>query len=161
MIQEQYITRNTTYHKMDPLIKKEFDEVKAMIKELKKELRGLIEIQQRLIHERLGVAVPPPPKEYGEETTSKSNKIEITDFSEGRIKVSGNTFDYKTAIKEAGQAKWENSSKSWSLPSSSLDALVKNLEGLNLVSGKDFVVNVTTVVNDEEEAPDEGFGSGL
>ena len=157
MIQELY------YHNMDPLIPvmETLVEIKTMIKELKKELRGLIEIQQRLIHERLGVTVPPSPKEYGEETSAKSNKIEITDFSEGRIKVSGNTFDYKTAIKEAGQAKWENSSKSWSLPASSLNNLVKNLEGLNLVSGKDFVVNVTTVIEEEEDTPDEGFGSGL
>jgi hypothetical protein len=139
---------------MDPLIKKEFDEVKTLIKDVKKEFKGLIEIQQRLIHERLGVAMPPAPKEYGEEIGSKSNKIEITDFTEGRIKVSGNTFDFKSAIKEAGQAKWENSSKSWSLPKDSLENLVKNLENLNLIADKDFVVNVAIEKDDDEKDDD-------
>lgn len=48
-----------------PATKKDIDEVKTMIKDLRKDFRGLIEIQQRLIHERLGVSLPPPPKEYG------------------------------------------------------------------------------------------------
>jgi hypothetical protein len=145
---------------MDPQIKKEFDEVKQMIKDLKKELKGLIEIQQRLIHERLGVAVPPSPREFGEEAGSSKNKIEISDFSEGRIKVSGNTFDYKMAIKDAGPAKWEQESKSWSLPLKSLDKLVKNLEGLNLVVNKDFVIKVNQTKDvDSEES--EGFGTGF
>jgi len=143
---------------MDPLIKKEFDEIKNMIKDLKKEFKSLIEIQQRLIHERLGVPVPAPPKEYGEESSSssssKSNKIEITNFGSDRIKVSGNTFDYKTAIKEAGTAKWENASKSWSLPIDALDKLVKNFEGINLVANKDFVVSVKRegpTLNEEDD----------
>ena len=99
-----------------PATKEDIDEVKSMIKDLKKELKGLIEIQQRLIHERLGVAAPPPPKEYGEEPSSK-NKIEIVDSGKNRIRVSGNTFTVKDTIKDSGECKWEGGTKLWSLPS--------------------------------------------
>jgi len=139
-------------------IKNELLNTQNMIKDLKKEFKGLIEIQQRLIHERLGVPIPASPKEYGEDTNLK-NKIEISDFSDGRIKVSGNTFDYKSAIKEAGQAKWEQTTKSWSLPIESLEKLVENFKDLKLVEAKDFVVNVKQTIKDEN--PTEGFGNGF
>ena len=40
------------------------EELKTLVKNVKKEPKGLIEIQQRLVHERLAVPVPEPPVEY-------------------------------------------------------------------------------------------------
>jgi len=142
-------------------LKKELIEVKTIVKGFKKELKGLVEIQQRLVHERLNVPVPPPPKEYGEETTSKA-KINITAIDSDRIRVAGNTFDFKAAIKEAGAAKWEQGTKSWSLPSESLDQLIKNLEAVNLVRDTDFSVNIDgEIKKTRAESEDGGFGSGF
>lgn len=161
-------------------IKNELAEVKTIVKSFKTELKGLVEIQQRLVHERLGVSVPPPPKEYGEEPTSKTApKIHITSIDSDRIRIAGNTFDFRTAIKDAGTAKWEGGTKSWSLPSDCLDKLIKNLEDVNLVRGTDFSVNESkNVKNDDaknsvksgtksgfkkqmDSEEDGGFGSGF
>jgi len=143
---------------------KEFDEIKTLINSLREEvkgvrseLKGLIEIQQRLIHERLGVPVPPAPKEFGEEPGTSKNKIEITDASEsGRIKISGKTFDYNNTIKAAGQAKWDGSSKTWSMSIDALDNLILGLESCKLVRDKDFTVKVS-----KNSSKDSGFGSGF
>ncbi len=145
-------------------IKSDLNEIKTITKEFKKSLKGLVEIQQRLIHERLGVPVPAPPNEYGEETTAKTAKINIISIADDRIRVSGNTFDFKAAIKEAGFAKWEQGTKSWALPSDCLNKLIKNLEAVNLVNGTDFSVNVEESTNKKEESEVEdvgGFGSGF
>jgi len=159
-VSEIKATKNSTDISNSDLLN-ELNELKTLVKSLQKEFKGLVEINQRLIHERLGVAPPPPPKEYGEESTSKSSKaIEIQDFTKGRIKVSGNTFKYKDSIKDAGGCKWEGDIKSWSLPIDSLNKLIINLEDLELVNGKDFVVNVkgkskssTKSKDDDEESP--------
>jgi hypothetical protein len=151
-------------------LKNELTEVKTIVKGFKKELKGLVEIQQRLVHERLSAPLPPPPKEYGEEITTKGAKINITSIDGDRIRISGNTFDFRTAIKNAGIAKWEGGTKSWSLPSECLDQLIQNLEAVNLVRDTDFSVNVkdnTGVNGDSEsskkraESEDGGFGSGF
>lgn len=147
-------------------IKANLIEIKLLVKEYKKNLKGLVEIQQRLVHERLGVTPPPPPKEYGEEETTNKPKINITSLGSDRIRVAGNTFDFKSAIKDAGFAKWEQSTKSWSLPSDSLDQLIKNLEAVNLKKDADFSVDVTEEVKKEQTSsdpdPDDGgFGSGF
>jgi hypothetical protein len=144
-------------------LKKELAEIKTIVKGFKKELKGLVEIQQRLVHERLGVPVPLPPKEYGEESSSKS-KINILPLGDDRIRISGNTFDFKAAIKGAGAAKWEQETKSWSLPSNCLDQLVKNFEDLNLVKGTDFSVPWAVNESNKKSNSDEedgGFGSGF
>lgn len=156
-------------------IKKDIAEIKTIVKGFKKELKGLVEIQQRLVHERLGVPVPAAPKEYGEEPVNKA-KINIVSLGDDRIRVSGNTFDYKSTIKEAGISKWEQATKSWSGPLENLDQLVKALEAINLVKDVDFVVDVnienTEDTEDTEDkkqedkkqegtnSEDEGFGSG-
>ena len=136
-------------------IKSELAEIKTMIKDFKKNLRGLVEIQQRLVHERLGVPVPVSPKEYGEESTSKPVKINIISIDDNRIRISGNTFDFKTPIKEAGQAKWEQGTKSWSLPADCLDQLIKNLEAVNLVKDTDFSVSVNNSGSKKKEKKEE------
>lgn len=131
---------------------KDLDEIKSMIKDLKKELRGLIEINQRLIHERLGVTAPPPPKEYGEDSVPV--KMEITDAGPGFIKISGSqTYDFKSKIKEAAPtniAKWDGPTKSWKMPGQYLDQLIKNLESVNLKKDKDFKVLVKNTFTKEE-----------
>lgn len=141
------------------------NDLKTISKTFKKELKGLVEIQQKLIHERLGVEPPPPPKEYGEDSTNnttKTSKIDIVSIDADRIRISGNTFDYKSCIKNAGNAKWEQSTKSWSLPSNSLDQLISNFESMNLVKNVDFSVNVKGLNNkDKAEDEEEGFGSGF
>jgi hypothetical protein len=128
-------------------------------KDLKQELRGLIEIQQRLIHERLGVPTPPPPVEYGEDKPKKTNIMKIADFNEGRIGISGgSTFDYKTVIKTAGCNKWDPPSKTWTGPRSCLNKLIQDLESLDLKKDQDFLMDVKS--EDTPEEP-EGFGAGF
>jgi hypothetical protein len=122
-------------------IRKDLAEIKTIVKSFKKELKGLVEIQQRLVHERLGVPVPPAPKEYGEEPANKA-KINIVSLGEDKIRVSGNTFDFKSTIKEAGISKWEQATKSWSGPLECLDQLISALEAVNLVKDVDFIVDV-------------------
>lgn len=144
-------------------MKAELSEIKAIIKDFKKNLKGLVEIQQRLVHERLKVAIPPSPQEYGGESNLKV-KINITCAEGNKIKVSGNTYDIKDTIKNTG-GKFESSTKSWLLPFDCLDQLVKNFEAINLVKDTDFSVNIgdkqknKNVVDGEEE--EEGFGSGF
>jgi hypothetical protein len=132
-------------------------EIKSLVKDFKKNLKGLVEIQQRLVHERLSVPIPPSPKEYGEESSHKP-KITITSIDGDRIRIAGNTFDFRTAIKNAGTAKWEGGTKSWSLSSECLDQLIQNLEAVNLVRDTDFSVNVK---NGTEDGTGGGFGSGF
>jgi hypothetical protein len=154
-------------------LKKELAEIKTIVKGFKKELKGLVEIQQRLVHERLGAAVPLPPKEYGEETSSKSVGIELSSTSDDRIKITGKkSFDIKETIKQSApfKAKFNAGDKSWSIPSEYLDALIANLEAINLVKDKDFSVNVTkgktsagstTKKEEDSDTEDGGFGSGF
>jgi len=151
-------------------IKKDVAEIKTTVKSFKKELKGLVEIQQRLVHERLGAPVPLPPKEYGEESSSKSIGIELTSTSDDRIKISGKkSFDIKETVKQSApsKAKFNAGDKSWSIPSEYLDTLIANLEALNLVKDKDFSVNVTggntggIIKKEDSDTEDGGFGSGF
>ena len=139
----------------------ELEEIKKNQKNLKRELQGLIEIQQKLIHERLGSAIPSPPKEYGEEPGAKSASsigIDISSSGKDRINITGKrTFDIRDSIKEAGSAKFDQATKTWSLPLNCLQKLITNLESLNLKKGVDFIVNV----KDQDGDGDGGFGSGL
>ncbi len=148
-------------------VRAKLEEIISLINGFKRDLKGLVEIQQRLIHERLGVQMPNPPKEYGEETKS-TLKIDVTYLGSEQIKVSGKTFDYKTAIKEAGPAKFDTSSKSWILSSECLENLIKNFENVGLVSGTDFSVpttiktniNVTTDNDNNDNTPsNDDFGT--
>lgn len=148
-------------------IKESLNELKTMIKDIRRDFKGLIEIQQRLIHERLNVPMPNPPVEYGEESAVVSKKknegIVISDFSDGRIKITGNTFNYRDTIKSIGGSKWEANTKVWSVPSSELEDLVTKLESLKLTNGKDFTVDVTVsnaVSNDVSDNSDT-FGNNL
>ena len=119
------------------------------VSELRQELKGLVEVQQKLIHVQLGAPIPPKPKEYGEEVNN-SSKIQITNTLDGKsIKVSGKTYDYMSLIKEAGPAKFEKDTKSWILPMDSLDSLVQKLQCAKMSQGKDYTLNV--VVNTEVE----------
>ncbi len=141
------------------------NEIKTMIKGVKQELRGLIEIQKRLIHERLGVPNPPASTEYAQPEGKKIKNIEIKNYTDGRISIAGNTFDYNSAIKAAAtdngqRARWEPAPhKLWHMPEDCLDSLVENLRNLDLEEGKDFSVDVKRS-EAKAEASDE-FGSGF
>jgi len=150
-------------HDLDD-IKESLAEIKTLIKDFKKDLKGLVEIQQRLIHERLGVTAPPPPKEYGEDTVVVSKakgktglKMDIVNLDDNRIRVSGKTYDYMLAIKDSGSASFDKESKSWTLPLGSLNKLILNFEAIGLSRDVDFSVNVTGTIPAEES----GFGSGF
>ncbi len=143
------------------------NELLVEINKIRKDLQGLIEIQQKLIHERLNVSVPPPPKEYGVEKivnnieNNINYKITISQFGSDRIKITGKgTFDHKNVIKESGQARWEGELKFWSLPSSCTETLINKFKGVGLIIDKDICVNVTrTVQEDTEESVDETFNN--
>ncbi len=144
-------------------IKKELVEIKTELKKLRNELKGLIEIQQQLVHERLGVPLPPPPStEESKGTSGGTFGLEISNFGDKRIKITGkNTFNVKDHIKEVGQASFEKETKSWSLPSDCLENLIKKFESIKLVRGVDFSVTATMpVINTVEEEDKFDSGSG-
>jgi hypothetical protein len=128
-------------------------ELTLKISGVQKEFRSLVEIQQRLIHERLKVPMPPPPTDYSEAKTVKSisdYKIQISSFGQDRIRISGNTFDYRPLIKSCGPAKWEGELKSWSLPQSSLKTIIEKFKEINLEVDKDIKVDVRNIESIEE-----------
>lgn len=139
-------------------------EITLKISNIQKELKGLIEIQQRLIHERLKVPMPPPPTEYGEEKISKpvssDCKIQIVSFGQDRIRISGNTFEYRPLIKSCGPAKWEGELKSWSLPVSSLKTIIEKFKDINLEMDKDFKVDVKEQELTEEDNGGKNIANG-
>jgi hypothetical protein len=145
------------------------NELLAEINKIRKDLQGLIEIQQKLIHERLNVSVPPPPKEYGVEkivSNIENNinyKITISQFGLDRIKITGKgTFDHKNVIKESGPARWEGELKFWSLPSSCTKTLINKFKDVGLTVDKDICVNVIrTDQDDTEEIVDESFNNSV
>jgi hypothetical protein len=121
---------------------------------IRKDLKGLVEIQQRLIHERLNVQMPPSPVEYGEETPIKTisnsnSKIQVSNFGQDHIKISGKTYDYNPIIKASGQARWEKELKVWTLPVGSLDTLLDKFKENN-VSFDNDVVRVVKEENEED-----------
>lgn len=160
----------------------EHEEIKGMIKDLRKEFRGLIEIQKRLIHERLGVPIPPPSNEYAQPEGKKPSSIEIKNYGDGRISIQGNTYEYNSAIKEAAssngeKARWEPApQKLWHVSDKCLSSLIENFRNVGLEEGKDFTVNVKTDEDkdnekdnlkdnlnndDNQDSNDGGFGSGF
>lgn len=148
------------------------EDLKKDILDLKKEFRGLIEIQQRLIHEiRLNVQMPNPPLEYGNDNkkevvkTSFDEKIKISNLGSDRIKIEGKTFDYKHLIKSSGYARWESELKVWSLPIESLDILVEKFKQVDFTD-KDIKIEVIkkvvetydTIDGNNDENIDENYG---
>lgn len=121
---------------MDAVLLK-LDDIQTELRNLKKELKGLVQINQVLIHERLNVPIPPPPKEYGEETVVNA-KIIIKKSGE-RASISGkSSFEYKDLIKESanGTARFESSSKSWMIDPKYISILVQKLEAKGLKSAE-------------------------
>jgi hypothetical protein len=141
------MTEMTEFEKLTKLLiemKEEMVGIKEEMKDLKKNFKGLVEINQRLIHERLNVPVPPPPKDFGEENktaTKSSAKITISNFGD-RIKITGQTYDYRPLIKEVGCAKWEGEIKAWSLPLDSLKTLLEKFKEANMLVDRDIKVDV-------------------
>jgi hypothetical protein len=121
-------------------IRDELVKLNKEIVSIRNELRGLIEIQQRLIHERLGVPPPPPPPPVGESPKKyNSKKIYIKVLGEG-VSVSGNTFNHKDIIKQWKNAKFQDD-KSWLLPSGYLEKLISAFEDNGLKEDIDFFVD--------------------
>jgi len=131
-------------------IKNMINSLSTKVSEIRQELKGLVEVQQRLIHVQLGAPIPPKPKEFGEETSSSGAKIQISNNTDGKtIKITGKTYDYMACIKECGNAKFDKDTKSWNLPIDAVDTLVKKLKSMNLVEEKDFTVKVVKPTVDD------------
>jgi hypothetical protein len=175
---------------MQAEIKEDLAELKALvaelsvtlkneIKTLKKEFKGLVEIQQKLIHERLGAPIPAPPTNYGEEDKKQYKSINIEYQADGTATITGkNTFNYKELIKESGngRAKFITETKGWNIPSSGVDSLIEKLNDLNLQKDKDYFIknkpesgakssaktvkksSKSSEESDEESDQDEEFG---
>jgi|JI9StandDraft_1071089.scaffolds.fasta_scaffold00916_16 hypothetical protein len=111
------------------------------------ENKGLVEIQTRLIHERLGVQIPVTinthPTTPAAPTVNK-NIIEVTNYGIDRVKLVGNTFNKRDLIKSCGQAKWENNDKCWTLPLDLLEVIESKFVESGLQKDVDFVINVDT-----------------
>ncbi len=143
------------------------NEMMTEINKIRKDLQGLIEIQQKLIHERLNVSVPPPPKEYGVEKivnnieNNINYKITISPFGSDRIKITGKgTFDHKNVIKDSGPARWEGELKFWSLPISCTETLINKFKGVGLIVDKDICLCITRNIQEaDEESVGETFNN--
>lgn len=131
---------NTLDLKLDIIIKE--------IENIKNELKGLLEINQRLIHERLGVPPPPPPSN---DNNNNKNIIIIKKHDLNKIIVSGNTYNYKEDIKKSGNCNFDKTTKSWILDHESINDLINNLENLGLEENKDFI-------NEAGSYQEKGFG---
>ena len=123
-------------------IKNELKEIKKMITSLKNELKGLIEIQQKLVHERLSAPIPPPPSSSAEKT---NNKIITISKDLGNIVITGNTYNYNSVIKESAKdndtnAQWNSSKKAWIMKEECLETLIKKFTEAGLNSDTDFVI---------------------
>ena len=131
------------------------------INKIRKELQGLVEIQQKLIHVNLNAPLPPLPKEYSSEKPVETGNFEINIAPFGdRIKVTGKgTFKYKDLIKEIGQVKWEQDLKFWSLPLNLLAPLLKKFSDKGLIVGKDIGMTVPSTLKVEED--DDEYGDCL
>lgn len=110
------------------------------------ENKGLVEIQARLIHERLGVQVPVTINTHPTTPAPTVNKniIEVTNYGIDRVKLVGNTFNKRDLIKSCGQAKWENNDKCWTLPLDLLEVIESKFVESGLQKDVDFVINVDT-----------------
>lgn len=102
------------------------------VKDLKKEYKCLIEVQQKLIHERLGVPVPTQPITYGE--TKKNPKIINITRDSNELVITGNTFNHRSLIKDIakGKAQWNNDLKGWNIPGEYEDDLIKEFKKINI-----------------------------
>jgi hypothetical protein len=116
-------------------------ELKKIVLQMKDEFKGLVEIQQQLIHGRLGAPVPAPVS-----TVEKQSNKTITILQDlGKLVVTGNTYNYNSLIKESAKdndmsAVWNGSKKAWELNERCLDTLVNKLEEAGLKKNSDFVV---------------------
>lgn len=124
-------------------IKEELKCIKKMITDLKDEFKGLIEIQQKLVHERLNAPTPAAPVSVVEKSNNK--KLITISKDMNSIVLTGNTFDYNSLIKETAKendtsAKWESSKKAWILNEECLDDLIKKFENAGLYRDTDFIV---------------------
>lgn len=96
--------------------------------------RALVDVQKKLIHERLKVpepesrAVPVEPPAMTK-VAKKQVQVTVTRLNAKQISVGGRTFDFNALIKASGPAKFEPSNKTWTLPIESLAALEKNFAG--------------------------------
>lgn len=123
-------------------VKEEIKEMKTIILSLKDELKGLVEIQQRLIHERLGAPTPLPP---ANNTDRINNKIITISKDLNSILLTGNTYAYNSIIKDAAKecnttAQWNSSKKAWVLNEECLDNVIKKFIDSGLVRDTDFVI---------------------
>lgn len=119
-------------------IEQELKEIKNMLLSFKDELKGLIEIQQKLIHERLGAPVPTTVEKV-------NNKIITITKDLNTILLTGNTYAYNSIIKDSAKecntnAQWNSSKKAWILNEDCLDNLVKKFKDAGLVQDTDFVI---------------------
>lgn len=137
-------------------LKKEIAELRELVqqcaKEVKNEVRGLIEIQQRIIHQTMGVPVPPKPQPLTEYGTKYG--IEITKLGDDRVKISGKkTFEIREVIKSAGNgnAKFDQDTKTWSIPLHCLGNLVDKLTEQK----KEFMNRVEIPSNDNNNSNDD------
>jgi hypothetical protein len=113
------------------------------VKDLKKEYKCLIEVQQKLIHERLGVPVPTQPITYGE--TKKNPKIINITRDSNELVITGNTFNHRSLIKDIakGKAQWNNDLKGWNIPGEYEDDLIKEFKKMSVEYSIDGVEATT------------------
>lgn len=137
--------------------------------------KGLIEIQQRLIHERLGAPIPAPipaPTQVASasvtSTNDNSKKISLCKYNDDKFYVKGNTFEYNNLIKLVAtenneKAKWEPApSKFWILPNNCLNSLIEKFDELNV----EYNINIDNsnlqqLSSKKLECEENGFGSNL
>lgn len=141
----------------------EIDNIKKLLEEIvdaqKNNIRGLVETNSTLIHERLKTPTPiittPDSMSQISQPSSKNNNttiINITDANNGMVRVYGtNTFKYRDIIKKSGQGKavWVSSTKEWMIPKQYYEGLVDELTtNFSLLMGENIIVSVNSSEDD-------------
>lgn len=122
------------------------------------QLKGLIEINQRLIHEQLGTKNPSEvianQKNVVDENNKKAERMNvrknvlIESEKEGWLKLSGKgTFDAKAFIKQVDGRKWDTKLNSWLIPTDGLTQLTRLFKDNEI----DFETNLTIESSDVSE----------
>lgn len=142
----------------------ELNEIKCMLNSLRDDMRevldkevqlkGLIEINQRLIHEQLGTPNASEvvksqknvvDEKKKKEESGKKRKNVLIEVDGDNLKISGNTFDARVYIKQMNGAKWDGPTTSWLVPTDSLTELTQKFKENRI----DFETTVTVPMQKE------------
>ena len=105
------------------------DNINNKISSLEEKLQGLVEVNNRLVHENIcnkgnnNVIIP----SIQTKTTTTESKILIVEKHEDNIKISGKTYTHRSLLREEGGS-WNKSLQAWIFPEDTKDKLLEILK---------------------------------